>query len=786
MPEKKIPFINEEFDLSVFLYILKKSVLITLFIFFISIIVAFLYLRYTPSLYQSISVIQVNEENTANRILEIDNLYERNISNELELLRSKEFLKRTFNKLPLNIVYYIKGTFLSNELYKNSPFLVTAEINNACIYEVPVYIEFIDQYNYKLSYQINNNEYNIEGLVGERLSILGATLIVTIKNYEAIVAQQNILKQDIYYFVLKNPVLIFSHNIADLNITLLNHAANTIQISYSSNNPEKAVEIVNTIAEEFIKYDIEKKKEGAQNILKFIDEQLNAVYSTLDETEKSIREFRKENKIEFQNEIASTTPFPLFTTKIKEFESEILNIDFELLTLNRITEQLNSGEQLNIYGLIATLSGTQSETIVAGILKNIQKLMLEKDQLLNDVTANNLKIKTLEKQISNQTELLKEFIDNTITRFKERKVDLKQKVKEYEKKVFNESGYDEIEYAKLQRLFETNERFFHQFIEKKAEYLISQAGFISQNIILEKAAVTNIPISPIKNRVILVAILIAVLLCFSIIIVRYLIYDEITSINSIKSYTDAPILGAIPLLKEKVPISQLLVDKKPTSMFAESFRTIRTNLQFISHGAGTKVMTISSTISGEGKTFVAINLAGIIASSGKKVILLDLDLRKPHIHNSFDVPNEIGISTLLIKQNSLNECICKTDVPNFEFITAGPIPPNPSELPIGKEMDELIEELEELYDVIIIDTPPIGIVVDAMHNFQKSNYPVYIMKANMSKRSFINNVNQLKNEKNLSNISIVLNGVEIAKHGYGYGYGYYHEDSRSCKKIPAK
>ncbi len=346
-------------------------------------------------------------------------------------------------------------------------------------------------------------------------------------------------------------------------------------------------------------------------------------------------------------------------------------------------------------------------------------------------------------------------------------------------------------------MYSINEGFYHKLIEKKAEYLISQAGYVSQNTILEKAIVPKSPISPIRNKIYPLFILIGLFAGAGFILIRYLLYDEIPSINVIQSYTDAPILGTIPAYKRDIPVSQLLVNKKPNSIFSEAFRTIRSNLQFISHGAETKVITVSSTVSGEGKTFVAINLAGILAISGKKVILLDLDLRKPRIHLGFNTTNEKGISTLLIGKHSLEECLKKSELHNFDYITAGPVPPNPAELASGKQMDDLVMELEELYDVVIIDTPPVGIVTDALSNLQRANYPIYVMKANVSKRHFIENVNNLIEKKNIDNLSIILNGVDVLNrrygsygygYGYGYGSGYYTDDEETTigKKLTEK
>ena len=232
-----------------------------------------------------------------------------------------------------------------------------------------------------------------------------------------------------------------------------------------------------------------------------------------------------------------------------------------------------------------------------------------------------------------------------------------------------------------------------------------------------------------------------------------------------------------------------MVDKSPKSLVAEAFRSVRTNLQFISNEPGSKIIALTSTISGEGKTFVAINLAGIIAFSGKRVVIIDLDMRKPKIHIGFSVENSIGMSTLLIGKNCVEEAIQRSNLENLDIITAGPVPPNPSELIISKRMDEILEHLRTIYDVIIIDNPPVGLVSDGIAMIQKADYPIYIFRADYSKRNFIQNVDRLFNEANIKRLSVLLNGVDIDRknygynYGYGYGYGYgtsygYYDDEK--------
>ncbi|MFW5708293.1 MAG: polysaccharide biosynthesis tyrosine autokinase [Bacteroidota bacterium] len=345
--------------------------------------------------------------------------------------------------------------------------------------------------------------------------------------------------------------------------------------------------------------------------------------------------------------------------------------------------------------------------------------------------------------------------------------------------ILNQGGrYSLIEYSMLQRVHSINERFYNQLVEKKAEYSISKAGYVSQSVILESSRVPGQPISPKPRSIYASSLLAAIFLGLGVFLLKYLFYNEIPSLHDILKYTHAPVIGVIPKYKSEIPPNQLLVLKKPKSLISEALRAIRTNQQFINNDAGPKLVAVTSTISGEGKTFFAMNLAGILAFSNKKVIVIDFDMRKPKIHLGFNVENIKGVSTILSNIDGIDDCIQPSKVKNLDFITAGPVPPNPSELILTPRMDEMINYLKSRYDYVIVDNPPVGIVTDGMKSILMSDYPIYIFKANYSKRMFIQNVNRLISESHINNLSVVLNAVdkEYSSYGYdkGYSYGYYY------------
>ena len=257
------------------------------------------------------------------------------------------------------------------------------------------------------------------------------------------------------------------------------------------------------------------------------------------------------------------------------------------------------------------------------------------------------------------------------------------------------------DYLNLQRMYEINSEYYSKLLTKKAEYEMVKAGFVSDNEIIEPAKSDSTPISPQKQSNYFILIGAGLIIGLLIVVLKYLLHNTVSSTSDVSKHTEnIPILGMVPSYKDVIPVSQLIVDKNPKSLMSEAFRSIRSNMQFISQNEGSKIITVTSTISGEGKTFVAINLGGIIAFSEKRVIILDLDMRKPKTHIGFNVQNTIGMSTLLIGKSSLEDCIQKSHLENLHFITAGPIPPNPAELIINHKMSDVINELKKSYDII--------------------------------------------------------------------------------------
>ncbi|MCL2327024.1 MAG: polysaccharide biosynthesis tyrosine autokinase [Bacteroidetes bacterium] len=786
--QKHIPVLNDTFEFGKFIHVIKLNLIFYIAIILLGIGGTFLYLRYTQPKYQAFTVIQINNEQT-NDFLKTENLYGRNsLSTTIELLRSQEFLKRTLTKLNLYTGYYSKGNVLTSEFYNSAPFFVELDEIQSSFYNRPIYVSINKKTKLvELTYSIDGkNEISTQIERNTWQQISGAKIYVNIVNEDAFFEPANN-----FFFIRYDDETAFKKHIdTKLQISILNSDANTIQISYTNFNPQKTADIVNTISEMFLIYDVEKKQERALKVLDFIEEQLKIVYDKLGESERELSNFKKAHNI--TGTAALNKSSLLFDSKTRQ---EIENYQAQLSSLQRLTNELNSTNTLNTSELTALLAGTNAETLLLNFLNGIDQLQKQRSELLMTVTPENQKIKIIDKQIVEQRELLQQFIKNNNRQLREKLASLN---------ALNHTGeinFDETEFSKLARIHSINQNYYDELIAKRAEYLISKAGNISNSVILQRANPPKTPIAPILSSVVAICFIICLFVIGLLTFVRYILYNEITTLSDITKYTDAPVSGLIPTTPHVNKIQRFTVENKTDSIITEAFRTLRSNLEFIQQtDTYPKVIAISSTIPAEGKTFIAINLGGVISFNNKRVILLDMDLRKPKVHLSFKAENKKGLSTILIGVDNYKDCIIKTELENFDILTSGPVPPNPAELANSENFDKLLHDLKTEYDVIIIDTPPIGIVSDAIFSFKRADLPIYVVRANVSKRNFLNNVNYIKNKNNIDNLSIVLNAIEIITarygynyqgysysqygygYGYGFGYGYYSYNDDKTKK----
>jgi capsular exopolysaccharide synthesis family protein len=333
------------------------------------------------------------------------------------------------------------------------------------------------------------------------------------------------------------------------------------------------------------------------------------------------------------------------------------------------------------------------------------------------------------------------------------------------------------EFSKNQRFYKLYEEFYLTLMQSKSEFEIAQAGSTPDFKILSPASLASAPIAPKKYMVAGVGLVASCAAMFFFIGICYLLNNRITNLYELEKIDMAPVLGSVPM-SNYMNGQALHILQHPRSMVSESIRTLRTNLDFFNLSNEKKTIAISSTVSGEGKSFIAMNLGGVMALSDKRVILVDLDMRKAKIHIPFKSPdNHKGVSTVLIGKDSWQDTVIPTELKNFDYLPSGPHPPNPSELLLHGHFTNLLTDLKKHYDVIILDTPPVGLVTDGIMAMRHADVSLYVFRADYSRKEFLHNLTRIININKFSNITTLLNAVTTR--GKTYGYGYYEDNGKS-------
>ena len=767
--KERVTNFSSNFEIGLFIHLLKKSLIIYILIFAVAIASGFLYLRYTDPIYESSLIMQINKKDQARQLLDVYSSFEDNtqLKSEVELVKSSLMLERAISSLPVKIGYFSKGEVLTTDNYKSSSF----KISNFTILDSSII-------NQKLFISINSdNKYILKNEAGSTLSeepfnkddfitnkYFSCTFSLT--NRESFI---NELEKNELYFIF-NDIKLFAASLKDnIQVEIEDPEAKTIRIQFKHKNAKFTADLISMLASEYNKFVYDRQNTSSTNIVQFIKSQKDSVDKRLKESERLIQVFQKSNDIH-NTEGLSTS----ILSQIKSIESQVVEIEIQNSILGEIQSMLSAkGLETDMAAIIPVLIGMEFKSSLNNLIIKLKEAIDNKTALLRTVTPDNDHITRLNNEIRIQIKLIIDAIEIVNTQGNKKLTIVNNKIKYLESQLFT-LPEKKLELARLDRVLQINNKYYTLLLEKETEYKLSSAGLTTYNEILEEAKVPTTPITPRKTLTYLIVFFGAFFASIIFAVIKYVMHDQITSLNEIIKLSSATIgiLGIIPKYKHNIPISQLIIDKSPKSIITESFRTIRTNMQFISNKKDSKLIAITSTISGEGKTFIALNLAGIIAFSGKKVIVLDLDMRKPKLHLGFGAENNNGMSTLLIEKDSIENCIRHSDLDGLDFITAGPIPPNPSELIINGVLDTLIEKLKLDYDMVVTDNPPVGLVTDGIPVIQKADYPIYIFKANYSKKNFIQNVDRIINENNVPNLSAILNNVDIENRGYGYNYGY--------------
>jgi capsular exopolysaccharide synthesis family protein len=691
----------------------------------------------------------------------------------MEILKSKPLMSRVVQAKNLQYSYYAIGKFKTINIYKYGPFIIeTAQLTDS-LRPFTLKLKFVNDKEFKVNDdnavvpfgQFFKNGYGIFRLVRNPQGGIG-------KDYK------------IEYQPLESAAASFA---AGILVTPKSAGNGILNIGMETTNPNLGADIVNQLMEEYGDYTKELKNRTADQMITFIDNRLKVIGGELDSVQNKLLRYSQDNNI-IDIGAQSSGYFGNISEADKAINEQHLRLNMVELIEGYLKDNKNRNGPLVVPSSLGLDDGTLNE-LVGGY----NKLQLDRQQLLDGnvpegnpfVKENKQQIEKLRQSIIENLSNIKNSYAKTINAFEENsnRAESQLKILPYKEKGFLE----------IKRQVDYKQTIYNLLQEKREETAISRASTIANTQIVERAYVSNTPVKPNRRSIQLMAILLGIALPALFVFAGEILNDKVSTRFDIEKITTAPILGEVGhSYSDKV----LVVNKTTRSMVAEQFRIIRSNLQYIIGKAEKFTLLVTSSFSGEGKSFLSTNVGAVLALAGKKTIILEFDIRKPKILSGLNMPKGPGITNYLVgKSDNLQELIKQVpDTENLFVLSCGPVPPNPSELLLEARVDEMFTWLRQHFDIIIIDTAPVGMVSDAQTLSKFADCTLYLTRQGHTFKKQVVLIDEFYRENKLPKVAIIINDVKMkagygyygyGRYGYGYGYGYgsYYEEDHPPKNF---
>jgi capsular exopolysaccharide synthesis family protein len=743
----------------------------------IGLIYAFFQVRYTPSTYSVNSRMLVKDEYSSwgqeYFLPGMELVSGRNrLINEIGVIRSSPLMQKVAENLNRSISYYKIGNIKTTENYPNYDF--SLEILERNDENQAFFIAFTAKNNFKIS-------DSKEGIENAKVSDSDSIFTWKGNKYAFKKISSKVEEGDLYLVKVESDNQIARRLQAQIGIDVENQESSILILTHSGPTPEKSIDYLNTLMETYISWGIEQNNTIATNTISFVDKQLKEIADSLVITEYRLEQFQKRNfeeRIfleEDQSKLSRVSELEEIKTERavqKEYYSALKQ------TLNQ--EDFTAFPSAAVFGF--------EDPNIDRMINSLMEAIREREEVALTFKPNAILLNRAKEEVEKRRRDLYKATVSNLEQVSSMLDSMELVIQKEEERVLK-IPKEQREFFKLQREYKLLSDLYTFLLNKRSEASIAKASNVEKAQILDYANGYRVRfIGPRVGNIYGLSIFLGFGIPMMILFMIYLLNTKIIDQAELERLTDIPVIGTI-LLKKNIQ-NNIIVADSLKSVMAESFRSIRTNLNFMVKKKNNFKILITSSVGGEGKTFTSINLSAIYAASGKRTVLLGADLRKPKIYEDFGLTNTIGLSSYLIGQADLGDVIQSTRIENLDLISGGPIPPNPAELIESNQMESLMNELESIYDVVIIDSPPLGLVIDALLLNKFADAALYIVRHNYTQKSYLKNINQLYKDKAISNLGIVVNALKpkgtIGKYsygntygyGYGYGYGYYSDEKK--------
>ena len=667
------------------------------------------------------------------------------IDNEILILKSNTLVETVVKKLGLQTSYYIKGHLNKRILYNNSPIDIELIKASAATYTKDWIIQVTPQ---------KNVEFN-----GKKV------LLNTPISTEAGV----ILVKPLDLSLTLEPIHVDFNTVTDvakdysakLNVIQANKSSNVLNVSTEDAVPQRGIDFLNNVVDEYNTAAIKEKNKSISNTIAFIDERLGKLAVDLGDENQNVQNFKSNNNIIDLSAQSST-----LLDKVSENDTQIASLDLQLDILKNIERFLASPDnvEVNQPSMLGLTDATLTTQVAA-----LGDLKLKKQSLLRTTQENNPVVGEINDQILSLKKSLVLTVKTVRSNLILSKRQLQNQNGSYQSNL-KQFPVKERELFDVMRNQGVKNTLFSFLLQKREETQLTLASNIGDSRVINQARSSGTPVKPVATTLYMLFFTMGLGIPFGIIFLKDMLNNTVRRKSDITKGTRVPVIAQI---SHSDDLSPLTIISKPRSIVAEQLRSLRTNLEFLIPGQGSKTILFTSTVSGEGKSFISLNLGASLASTGKKVIILELDLRKPKLLSTIGLEKKIGLSDYLIGKVTYQEIIrAVPQQENFFMIESGTIPPNPAEILMSKYLTDLITALRSEFDYILIDAPPVGLVTDAQILSQFADVTFFLVRHNVTRKDHITLLNEMFLKKVFKNLNIVFNSIDVSSLGYGYRYDY--------------
>ena len=695
-----------------------------------------------------------------------------NIDNELEVLRSKTLVKEVVNLLNLYVSYTDEDEFPSKNMYNTSPVLVSLTPQEAEKLSDPMIVEMSlhPKGSLDVGVTIGKKEYQKHFEKLPAVFPMDEGTLAFFQSPDSLMVKKDTTEESSTHNIrhitakINSPMKVARAYCENLRIEPTSKTTSVAVISLKNSSLQRGQDFINQLLEMYNRNTNNDKNEIAQKTAEFIDERINIISKELGSTEVNLENFKRNAGI---TDLTSEAQIAL--TGNAEYEKKRV----ENRTQISLIEDLRKYIRGNEYEVLPGNIGLQDPGLVATI-ERYNEMLVERKRLLRTSTENNPTIINLDTSIRAMKSNVQATLDGSLKGLLITKADLEREASRFSRRISDAPG-QERQFVSIARQQEIKAGLYLMLLQKREENAIALAATANNAKIIDEAIADDIPVSPKRRMIYLIALVLGVGIPVGIIYLIGLTKFKLEGRADVEKLTTIPIVGDIPLTDEKnEKDGSIAVFENQNNLMSETFRNIRTNLQFMLQN-DKKVILVTSTVSGEGKSFISANLAISLSLLGKKVVIVGLDIRKPGLNKVFRLSTkEKGITLYLANpETDLMSLVQPSDInQNLYILPGGTVPPNPTELLARDGLDKAIEILKKNFDYVILDTAPVGMVTDTLLIGRVADLSVYVCRADYTHKVEYTLINELAEEKKLPNLCTVINGVDLKRRKYGYYYGY--------------